>query len=76
MHSQWNCPRGWRALIALFFLGASLAWDEYRKIGAFAGHVPLMTGIAIIGLGACAVSLVKFGQYLRTDTTIGESDSS
>jgi hypothetical protein len=25
MHSQWNCPRGWRALIALFFFGASLA---------------------------------------------------
>ena len=51
-------------------LGASLAWDEYRKAGAFAGHAPLMTGIAIIGLGACAVSLVKFGRYLRTDMKI------
>lgn len=55
-------------------LGASLAWDEYRKAGAFAGYAPLMTGIAIIGLGACAVSLVKFGRYLRIDMTIEDSD--
>jgi|GEM_PF-1910569 len=55
-------------------LGASLAWDEYRKAGAVAGYAPLMTGIAIIGLGACAVSLVKFGRYLRTDMTIEDPD--
>jgi len=34
----------------------------------------LMTGIAAIGLGACAVSLVKFGRYLRTDMTTEQSD--
>lgn len=51
-------------------LGASLAWDEYRKAGEFAGNVRLMAGIAVIGLGAFAFALVKFGRYLRADMTL------
>jgi hypothetical protein len=59
------------ALLGGGFFGvlcASLAWDEYHKAGEFAGHAPLMTGIAAIGLGACIASLVKLGRYMRTDT--------
>lgn len=48
-------------------LFASLAWNEYHRVGAFAGHVPLMTALAAIGVGACIISLFKLARYLRTD---------
>lgn len=47
-----------------------LAWKEYRNASGFAGYAPLMTCLAVIGLGACMTSLVKFLHYLRTDMTI------
>lgn len=48
-------------------LCGSLGWDEYRKTVTIEPYMPLMAGIAVVGLGACVTSLVKFGRYMRTE---------
>ena len=58
------------ALLGGGFFGvlcAYLGWDEYHKTRAFAGNVPLMTSLTVVGLGSFVVSLIRFGRHLRTD---------
>ncbi|MHC1724517.1 MAG: hypothetical protein AB9866_00580 [Syntrophobacteraceae bacterium] len=56
------------------FLCPSLAWNEYRKVCEFTGNMLVVTGMAVVGLGACGVPLVKFMRYRRANTSIKSYD--